>query len=1110
MAKSSHKHTFPLVGIGASAGGIESFKRFLGAVPDNSGMAYILVQHLSPSHESLLPEILSRSTNVPVSEITDDCELEPDHIYVIPENSMLEVTDHSLRLTPRKNDVHHMPIDVFFTSLAKVHNNLAMGIVLSGTARDGTVGLQHIKEHGGITFAEDPKSATWDGMPKNAIEAGVVDFILLPEEMRAKLMQVKESYGMSGPERYSEDPEVDGDILKKILSVVRQKSGVDFNCYKKPTVLRRLDRRMAINQIAGHRDYLEYLSGSTTEQAALFQDLLIKVTSFFRDADVFEELEKTVFPKLLSGKSEDDPFRMWVAGCATGEEVYSLSICLFDTLNRSARNRDHKGIKIQIFASDISESAINKARTGLYSANELQHLSEKLLSTYFTRTDGNYRVIKSIRDTIVFTVHNFIKDPPFGNVDMISCRNVFIYLDPLFQKNALTIFHYALRENGLLLLGKSESIAKPMALFAPFSQSTKLYSRKPGRGRFLKSSTKREQTKTDPTGKKEPSSMEVKMDFRRDAEAVLISEYTPAHIIVDERSEVVHVEGDIGPFLEVGQGRPSSELLKMARKELAFELRNALHKARESRGKVFKEAVSMKTESEQFLVDLEIVPLTRSPDPYYLIVFRKRTPHKSFMDKVLKKLGPTFKTSEQNPILRRNTTLEKEMEQLRDDTRRISEDQDAYNEELQSANEELLSSNEEMQSLNEELETSKEELQSTNEELVVVNRELLDKQDELSEALQFSDNIISTVREPFLVLDQDLRILKTNAAYHRRFDTGEQEIDGKLFFEIQDGQWDHAELRSLLQKMLPEKQRIIDEEMLINLPGDGERILVFNAREILREKRSDKLILLAISDITKRKKVEKEYLLTIEELRATNEQLDQFVHVASHDLQEPLRKIMTFANRLIIRGQNVSPQNMEMYLKKIESSSERMSALIKNMLNYARLAHDAKSFETVNLNGIMTDVIADFELLIEQKGAQINIGQLHTLDAIPLQINQLFYNLVSNALKFSEENVSPIISITSRRYSQKEVQEHPSLSPELSYYELIVRDNGIGFGPKYQEQIFTIFQRLNPTSQYLGTGVGLALCKKIAQTHHGDIFARSKEGEGAAFHVILPQKQPGK
>ncbi|MGB7394856.1 MAG: protein-glutamate O-methyltransferase CheR, partial [Pricia sp.] len=419
--------------------------------------------------------------------------------------------------------------------------------------------------------------------------------------------------------------------------MIRNNSGVDFGYYKKPTVLRRIDRRMAINQMARHEDYLEFLRDNKPEQQSLFQDLLIKVTSFFRDADVFAELEKTVFPQLMEGRSEENSLRIWVVGCATGEEVYSLAITLFDTLNEIPQNRNQSA-RIQIFASDLSEEAIKKARYGVYTKTELQPVTEDRLQRYFTRTDGSYKVVKSIRDSIVFTVHNFLKDPPFGNVDLISCRNVFIYLDPFLQKKALSTFHYSLRENGFLVMGKSETTGKPTDLFAAFSKNARIYSRKSGSGRSIPTTTARKAYTMIAADTEKISPKVSQTDFRKSAENVLVSDYTPASVIVDEHFEIVHINGNIEPFVGPSSGRPTHELMKRARKELAFELRNALHKVKESHKKTVKNGIPVKIGEDQFSVDLEIVPLTDTVEPHYLILFWQRTPDRSFFNKFWKKL----------------------------------------------------------------------------------------------------------------------------------------------------------------------------------------------------------------------------------------------------------------------------------------------------------------------------------------------------------------------------------------------------------------------------------------------------------------------------------------
>jgi two-component system CheB/CheR fusion protein len=481
-ASAPHKteQDFPIVGIGASAGGLDAFKRFLQAIPADSGMAYVLVQHLDPTHQSVLPELLARATKIPVLEITDDIHLAPNHIYVIPENKILTSSDGVLKLTPRTKIKTNRAIDVFFTSLAEVHQSLAVGIVLSGTASDGTLGLKAIKAHGGITFAQDQQSAKFGEMPQNAVDAEVVDFVLPPEKMPEKLLSILETY--NGYREIHENPTKDEeDIFNQIIQALRKRSGVDFTYYKQTTVRRRIARRMVICEKQKLGTYLKFLIKSTDEQDFLFHDMLIPVTSFFRDPKTFQTISHTVFPVMLKQKTATDPIRMWVAGCSTGEEVYSLAISLHQFLEKIS------GRQIQIFASDISESAIAKARLGIYRNVDVKNVPDSLLKNYFTKGNGVYQVNRQIRDMCVFAIHDFLKDPPFAKMDLISCRNVLIYMDTFLQKKALTIFHYALKDSGFLILGKSETTGPASELFATFAKDDKIYSRKsvPSRSREL-------------------------------------------------------------------------------------------------------------------------------------------------------------------------------------------------------------------------------------------------------------------------------------------------------------------------------------------------------------------------------------------------------------------------------------------------------------------------------------------------------------------------------------------------------------------------------------------------------------------------------------------------
>src|SRR5665213_1871257 len=489
---------FPVVGIGASAGGLDAVRAFLQALPAKSGMAYVFIQHLSPEHESNLPELLQKVAPFPVQQITDNLHIEQDHLYIIPQNKVVTAVDGALKLAPleKKNKKGHT-IDLFFSSLGVVHQSFAVGIVLSGALSDGTLGLQVIKSYGGLTFAQDEGSAAFDSMPKSAVKAGVVDFILPPEKIAERLVAINHPFhsDYSTGEISETLPQHDGEIFKQILTVLRVRRGVDFIYYKQSTLKRRIVRRMALAKIEKPADYLAFLRENKYEQDALYNDMLISVTNFFRDTQSFDVLCDTIFPELISSKTINQPLRIWVAGCATGEEAYSMAMCLQEQLGDKAA-----AMKIQIFATDVSEIAIAKARIGLYRQTELEGISASRLQQFFTKLDGSYQVSKTIRDMCVFAHHNLLKDPPFTKIDLVSCRNVLIYLEPVLQKRALNTFHYALSEGGYLMLGKSETIGNNTDIFAPVNGTEKIYRRKgmASGGRFLTGgSPGREQTFRD-------------------------------------------------------------------------------------------------------------------------------------------------------------------------------------------------------------------------------------------------------------------------------------------------------------------------------------------------------------------------------------------------------------------------------------------------------------------------------------------------------------------------------------------------------------------------------------------------------------------------------------
>lgn len=1103
------ENLFPVVGVGASAGGMDAFKALVKAIPEASGMAYILIQHLAPQFESILPNILQKLTSIPVVEITDNIKVVPDHIYVIPSNKILTANDGVLQLEPRVKGEKLNSIDVFFISLAEIHQEHAIGIVLSGTGTDGTVGLKTIKDQGGITVAQDEGSAAYYAMPQSAIDAEVVDFVLPPEAIPKHLLDVIRSSKIGSTDgNLSEEMKEEG-TFRYIIALLKTKHNVDFTYYKQTTIRRRILRRKALNRIEKIKDYYTFLVENKAEQDALFKDILIPVTAFFRDPKIFHILCETVFPQLLKDKRDEEPIRIWVAGCASGEEAYSLAICLHEYFNDAINER-----KIQIFATDISEGVIAKARSGIYLKQDMAGISDTRIKKYFTRTNGSYQVNKEIRQLCVFACHNFLKDPPFARMDFISCRNVLIYMEPYLQKRAFTTFHYALNDKGFLLLGKSETPGQASEQFQQFNPGEKIYTRKATARKYMQVATEGSESalkrKDDHLKKMEGG----KDDFGKAADEALLSKYDSVGVIVNAQLDIQQFRGRTSAYLEAPPGKASHNILTMAREGLAFELRNALHKAKGSSEVVRKEGIPIEKGVRK--VDIEIIPLLNTIDPYFLVLFKDS--NEIPVAKKGKKLTKEEIATKSVEALRVEH-LERELSQVREDMRSITEDQEAANEELQSANEEMLSGSEELQSLNEELETSKEEIQSSNEELTSLNQELIERNEQLVYSRKYAEAIVTTIHEPLLVLTKGFQIKTANKCFYEKFAVNEKQTEGKPFFEWSGGVWNVAGLRQALQRILPDQSYFEKFEVAVTLPPLGPRLLSLNARQIINEKSSEQLILLALQDITDQKAFDKELELQVYNrtqelqeanklLQQSNENLRQFASIASHDLQEPLRKIKTFAAVLKHRfKENISAEETDL-IGKINTSADRMARLIKEVLEYSKLAHASKDYVPTSLDTVLTNVLSDLDLLISEKDAVIQYMKLlPTVEAIPLQMNQLFSNLLTNALKFHKESSKPVIEITFKTLSPGELKAYPLMKTELTYIEVKISDNGIGFEPEFSEQIFQLFERLHSVEEYEGTGLGLALCKKIVENHNGQIFAISKEAGGASFYIILPITQ---
>ena len=758
-AKAPLPGSFAIVGIGASAGGLEAFTQLLGALPLDTGLAFVLVQHLAPQHESMLTELLSRSTTLPVHEALDGMRIEPNHIYVIPPNTNLAVLHGRLSLMPRtEGRGQHMPIDFFFRSLAADMKSRAIGVVLSGTASDGTEGLRVIKGEGGLTFSQDEKSAKYDGMPRSAIAAGVVDFVLPPQDIARELARLgREPYVALPPAAKSADilPE-SGEELSKVFILLRSATGVDFSFYKPTTLKRRIARRMALHRVSALKDYVRLLKQTPSEVETLYQDLLINVTNFFREPEVFDALKKKVFPRLLKDRPAQTPIRIWVPGCSTGEEAYSLAIALIESLGTKG-----SGVPVQIFATDLSEAAIEKARAGHYPAGIVADVSAARLRRFFSKTDSGYQIAKSVRDLCVFARQDVAKDPPFSKLDLISCRNLLIYLGPVLQKRVIPTFHYALQPGGLLLLGGSETIGGFADLFSLADRRHKLYARKPAAHRMALDLPPQNRAATSadtalPAGHAPAGAF----DFQKEADRIVLGRFTPPGVVVNDDLEILQFRGHTGQFLEPASGTASLNLLKMARDGLLLELRAALADARRRNAPCRRSGVQVKSNGGFREIAIEVIPLRAGPSSRngcFLVLFEDAPPAAAAHPPGAK-MAPAKAGGDASASARHLAQMRQELTATKEYLQSLIGEQERTNAELQSANEEILSSNEELQSTNEELETAKEELQSTNEELTTVNEELHTRNNELGQVNNDLVNLLNSVQIPIVILGGDLRI----------------------------------------------------------------------------------------------------------------------------------------------------------------------------------------------------------------------------------------------------------------------------------------------------------------------------------------------------------------
>ena len=1208
---------FPVVGVGASAGGLEALSQLLGGLPPRPGLAVVVVQHLDPHHESRLVSLLQSHTSVKVADAMHGVKVAPDHVYVIQPNTNVALADGVLSVTPRSENRHpQYPIDHFLRSLAAVQGPYAIGVILSGTGSDGTLGIGEIKAAGGVTFAQDGRSAQYPGMPQSAVASGAVDLVLPPREIAARLATLPQDPYLNP--HANRGPLIDDDTeqFHRVIAALRKTSGVDFSQYRDTTIKRRTARRMLLRGIRTPAEYAQFVERDRTEAEALFRDVLINVTSFFRDPEMFADLKREVFPAMVKNGADGTAIRVWAPGCSTGQEAYSLAIALFEYLESIRSSRE-----IQIFATDLGDAAsLEKARAGVYPDSIEAEVSPERLQRFFVREGHAYRIQKSVRDLCVFARQNITVDPPFSRVDLVTCRNVLIYMSTALQDRLLPIFHFALNPGGFMVLGPAETVGSFGDLFELVNRPHKIYRKKEASQRlqltFMADEWLSGLPVSRPGGGGKPP-----VDFQREAERVLLGRYAPPSVLVNEQLEIQHFRGRTSPFLEAPAGQPTTNILRMAREGLFMELRSALTEATSTRAPVVREHLRVSNHGAELEFTLRILPVTpaRTTDMLLLVLFE--APGPAWFGAGASEAIPISAAERDVAWLRGELASSKQYLQS------IVDQQDATTQELRAAHEEVLSSNEELQSTNEELETTKEELQSTNEELTTVNEQfqnrnreldaltddlsnfissadlpmvtvgrdlsirrltpaaerafnllqtdvgrsiehikfslivdrigeaietviatlqpsqqevtdrdgrwwllriqpyrtaddridgatvvavdidLVKRSIELMEERDYARAIVQTVREPLAVLDADCRIGLANEAFYALWRVPSPQLEGQLLWESGAAVWADPSLRRALLAACAGAESIEDLEVERTLPEQGRRVLVLNARPIVRPGRPN-LLLLAIQDVTDERAAEA-LRIDAETLRLVDRRKDEFLGILAHELRNPLAP-MRFAVELLRRSDG-TPSQKRKPMQVLERQISHMVRIIDDLLDVSRITQGKLELrkEVVSLSSIVDGVVELCRPSVKTARHTLTVSlpnEVVLLRADPVRLTQVLVNLLNNAVKFTP----PGGHIWLIAETVGEAHDHHD------QLRIRVRDNGIGIAPEMRPKIFDMFMQGDRSLERTrgGLGVGLTLVRNLVGLHGGSIDVRS-DGLNAGTEVIvdLPMDasvQPGR
>ena len=1208
-----------VVGIGASAGGLEAIHELFDNMPDDTGYCFVIVQHLSPDYKSLMPELLAKHSQMQIFEAEDNMKLQRNCIYVIPSKYIMTLSGETIHLTHKdRKGAPNTAIDSFLESLAKAKGKDAIAVILSGTGSDGTNGIEAIKANGGIVIVQDPISAKFDGMPNSAISTGFADLILSPDMIAGELLEYLGEHQTPLQKTFHEMTQKDEYLLREILEKVYKATSHDFSHYKRPTIHRRLARRMSLKNIKSLKEYLDYMNRHQDEAKDLSKEFLINVTKFFRDTEAFDELRTLVLPPLLDEKKNGEGLKLWVIACSTGEEAYSIAMMLHEYL---AELKLPSEIPVKIFATDIDDAALEIASKGVYPDTIAADIGKSRLEKYFIQEGNTYRITPIIRKMVVFANHNVLKDPPFSKVDLLSCRNMLIYMSTELQKNILRTIHFAMNPGGYLFMGPSENIGMLKDSMKELSKKWKLYKNisRPVMVTHEHYSPIVESKFNNPysTAIKSKNALNHLSEIFKDT---VMDEYKYAGILIDRDFEVKQAIGNFKAYLNFPDGNFNLNLLKLVPQDLSIAISSGVRKALKESSKVVLKKIKMEGQNDKKLVNVIIKPYLDQGEYIQPFIFIAINEEEYRGNK--EKLKATSSQDKTELLME----VEQELKETKENLQAVIEELETANEELQSSNEEMISANEELQSTNEELQSLNEELHTVNTEHQMKIKELVELNEDLnnyfsgteigqllidkkliirrfSPAIKSQINLIETdvgrsiidISNNFQSLDfiNDLKqvmktanviekevMLKNNRIYLMRISPYiklNRTIDGVVvtFIDISETKQLSSIIDSVFNSSVSgitakkavrnKNNEIIDFEYIAaneaaaKMFGTTKEELIgkrvfetatendnsyferykkvvehsttehfefFDTKQgkwydIIALKMMDGLVT-TFTEITEKKKAAEELAKHYSELKRTTKKLTytnvaleqsnydllQFASVVSHDLKEPLRKIMTFGNLLQSIDPGKRSEKEKAYLDKMLKSSERMKNLIDDLLSFSKLSNKNVKYSEVRLEEVVKAIIDDLEIQIREQDAEISIGTLPKVEALTGQMNQLFQNLISNSLKFSKGK-KPKIVISEVPLQEEFTEEHKIRKPE-EYVCISVQDNGIGFEEEYREKIFGLFQRLTTADKIPGTGIGLAICRKIAENHNGFISARSEPGKGSTFYVILPlkQKQP--